>query len=140
MANLIDSDTGTWHAMYLGAFLALGVSNLDVANEMAELTHSNDQAVRAILTMRLAQEGDRVWPALEWLRAQGGVKPAAPSSGLGAYFPPIRHVGRVSAANLEGLEIDGVQCAVGDEIDIETTIGPSGATTRVVGLHKRGGT
>lgn len=64
-----------WHAMYLGAFAALGVTGVDLASDLTELTRSTDDAVGAIAVMRDARAGDRVWPALEWLRAQRRVSP-----------------------------------------------------------------
>jgi len=57
-----------WHAMYLGAFVALGVSNTEVASMLSELTKSTDEAVEAIHMLRNGQEGDRVWPVVEHLR------------------------------------------------------------------------
>ena len=61
-----------YQLMYLGAFAALGVSNADMAAEMAEVTRSEDEAISAIHVMRRAKEGDRVWPALEWLKMKRG--------------------------------------------------------------------
>lgn len=57
-----------WHSMYLGAFAALGIANADVAHEMAEATRSDEEAIAAIHVLRRGKEGDRVWPALDWLR------------------------------------------------------------------------
>jgi hypothetical protein len=53
---------------YSGAFAALRISNIDMAARLAELTRTDEEALRVIEIMRTAGEGDRVWPALEWLR------------------------------------------------------------------------
>jgi hypothetical protein len=63
------------HGMYLGALVALGVSNLGMASDLAKLTRSTDEATKVVILMRDARDGDRVWPALEWLRAQRRVSP-----------------------------------------------------------------
>ena len=63
------------HGMYLGAFIALDIVNIRMASDLAELTRSTDEATKAILIMRASQQGDRVWPALEWLRGQRRVSP-----------------------------------------------------------------
>ncbi len=62
-----------WRAMYAGAFAALNILNPAMIFELADLTRSSDEATGAILAMRAAREGDRVWPALAWLRARRGV-------------------------------------------------------------------
>lgn len=59
-----------WHAMYLGAFIALDVTNGPIADELTKLTRSAEEAVVAIEIMRRARPGDRVYPALRWLREQ----------------------------------------------------------------------
>jgi len=54
--------------MYLGAFAALGVSNVEMAADLSELTESDQECTHAIGVMKRAQAGDRVYPALEALR------------------------------------------------------------------------
>lgn len=57
-----------WTMMYLGAFAALRIDNAEMASGLAELTRSDDDAIKAIAMMRDGKAGDRVYPALEWLR------------------------------------------------------------------------
>lgn len=61
---------------YLGAFGALRIGNLDMAGELARMTRSSDEAVRAVAIMREAEPGDRVWPALNWLIDQRAIEVA----------------------------------------------------------------
>ena len=65
----------TWQNMYLGAFVALKVENIAMAKELSDLTRSDEEAVVVIRIMRDRREGDRVYPALAWLRTQRQVKP-----------------------------------------------------------------
>ena len=62
------SDAGMWRCMYLGAFAALLIPNVDAAEMLAEQTRSDSECFHAIGVMRRATPGDRVWPALEALR------------------------------------------------------------------------
>ena len=55
--------------------IALDIVNIRMASDLAELTRSTDEATKAILIMRASRQGDRVWPALEWLRGQRRVSP-----------------------------------------------------------------
>lgn len=67
-----------WQVQYLGAFVALGVSNVAMAEELAALTETDQECVHCIGVMRRAKEGDRVYPALQSLRALrkvGGLVP-----------------------------------------------------------------
>jgi hypothetical protein len=64
--------------MYLGAFSALGVTNLAVAAELSELTRTEQECVHAIGVMRRSREGDRVYPALQALRAIRAAQQAHP--------------------------------------------------------------
>jgi hypothetical protein len=57
-----------WGWMYLGAFAALGITNTQMASELASLTMSRDECIHVIGLLRRAPEGDRVWPALAALR------------------------------------------------------------------------
>ena len=68
-----------WRAMYLGAFAAFGINHEHMADELAQLTRSDEDVSRAIATMRTAGEGSRVWTAREWLRMkrEAGVKELA---------------------------------------------------------------
>ena len=59
-----------WHNMYLGAFCALTIMHVDMAKELAEMTCSDEEAIRIIGILRVSKEGDRVWPAREWIKAQ----------------------------------------------------------------------
>jgi hypothetical protein len=59
---------GKAHAMYFGALVALGVSNLDAASLLANETRSTEEATQAIQTMKAARAWDRVYPALAWLQ------------------------------------------------------------------------
>jgi hypothetical protein len=59
-----------WAAAYRGAFMALGVTNSAMARELAYRTRSDDEVAGAIDVMRAAAPGDRVWPALNWLRVK----------------------------------------------------------------------
>lgn len=72
-ARLVQEHNGemgsyAMHMMYLGAFAALGVTNVAMARELADLTVTDDDFEGAIIRLREAREGDRVWPALDWLR------------------------------------------------------------------------
>ncbi len=62
-----------WQIQYLGAFCALGISNVQMAEELAALTESDQEAVHAIGVMRRASQGERKWDlvgsALDSLRA-----------------------------------------------------------------------
>lgn len=58
------------HAFILGAFLALGISNVDMAGELAKLTRSVDEAIEVIQRLKAGREGDRVHPVREWLMAK----------------------------------------------------------------------
>jgi len=62
-----------WHAMYCGAFVALGISNIDSASLLSNLTKTTDEAVEAIQMLKNGREGDRVYPAVEFLRKKRGV-------------------------------------------------------------------
>lgn len=59
-----------WRMMYLGAFGALLIPNLAMAEQLGELTRSDEEAGHVIMLLRQGREGDRVWPALNWLREQ----------------------------------------------------------------------
>jgi hypothetical protein len=72
---ITESDTAAWHGMYLGAFVALDIPNVSMASDLAKLTRSTDEATKVVILMRDARDGDRVWPALEWLRVQRRVSP-----------------------------------------------------------------
>jgi hypothetical protein len=61
-------DQEKWHAMYLGALVALGVTNLDAASLLANETRSTEEATQAIQTMKAARAWDRVCPALAFLQ------------------------------------------------------------------------
>ncbi len=76
-----------YRLMYLGAFAALGIAVKQSDNEsdredapkwLAELTTTHEEAIEAIGMMRDGRGGDRVYPALMWLRARrdGEVRPA----------------------------------------------------------------
>jgi hypothetical protein len=57
------------HLCYYGAFLALGIQNLDVAADLARVTRTEDELVQAVARLRGAvHANDRVWPVLNWLR------------------------------------------------------------------------
>jgi hypothetical protein len=62
------SDQEKWHAMYLGALVAFGITNLDAASLLANETRSTDEATQAIQTMKAASAWDRVYPALAYLK------------------------------------------------------------------------
>ena len=62
------TDNTVWKLMYLGALHALGVQNVEMTNDLADLTRSDEECAAAISVMRRAQEGDRVWPAMAALR------------------------------------------------------------------------
>jgi hypothetical protein len=73
MAAILPPSDGTFvhtaHLCYLGALLALGVPNLDVAANLAKVTRTEDELVQAIARLRAATRAeDRVWPVLNWLR------------------------------------------------------------------------
>jgi hypothetical protein len=70
-----DRDFIIWRAMYIGAFIVLGINNLDATRELAETTRSDAETERAIHVLRNNKEGDRVWPALQWLREQRQAAP-----------------------------------------------------------------
>ena len=72
-----QAETYGWQLMYLGAFGALLVPNVSMALELAQLTRSEDEAIGAISVMRRAVEGDRVYPALEFLRKRREAESAA---------------------------------------------------------------
>lgn len=59
-----------WRLMYLGAFAALVIPNMEAAKLLADVTETDAEAARAIGIMRDASPGDRVYPALAWLRKQ----------------------------------------------------------------------
>ena len=61
-------DRMAWQRMYLGAFAALGIQNLQMVGELATLTCSDEECIHVIGVLRRAPEGDRVWPALAALR------------------------------------------------------------------------
>ena len=61
-------DQSRWHMMYLGAFAALVIPNVEMAKELAERTRTDDEAVHVIGMLRNGTDGDRVYPALSWLR------------------------------------------------------------------------
>jgi hypothetical protein len=68
---LVDSAAmRSWHMMYLGAFVALRIDNVEMAQELALTTFADEEVTRAIAMMRDGKPGDRVYPALEWLREQ----------------------------------------------------------------------
>lgn len=73
--NELTDKGHTWRGMYLGAFLVLRIPNDDAARELTELTRSDEEAAYAIHVMHNAIDGDRVWPALVWLREQRGIRP-----------------------------------------------------------------
>jgi len=64
------NDRLRWHSMYLGAFTALRIVNVAMASVLVGVTSSDDETIRAIEIMRDGKEGDRVYPALLWLRNQ----------------------------------------------------------------------
>lgn len=80
-----------FRAFYMGAFVALGVRNTAVVVELVELTRDLEEAVEAIGVMRQAREGDRVYRALAWLRAQAV---ARASSLPGAFRGPPEDVSK----------------------------------------------
>lgn len=65
-----------WQVQYLGAFCALGVSNVAMAEELAGLTETDQECVHAIGVMKRAKEGVRSWDivgsGLDALRAIRG--------------------------------------------------------------------
>ena len=54
-------EQGKWQLMYLGAFGALGVTNVAMASELATLTKTDQEALHAIGVMRRAASGERAW-------------------------------------------------------------------------------
>ena len=66
---MLSREQKWWQVQYLGAFAALGVSHVAMAEELAALTETDQECVHAIGVMRRAREGDRVYPALQSLRA-----------------------------------------------------------------------
>lgn len=64
-----------WHAMYLGAFVALHIGNAEIARDLAELTTSDEEAIRMIERLRDGRAGDRTWPVLDalWSKRAGGL-------------------------------------------------------------------
>ena len=73
--------TAGFQLMYLGAFTALEIQNVGAAKMLAEATADEAEAVHAIGILRDGKDGDRVWPALEWLRAQRDTPQAAAGGG-----------------------------------------------------------
>ena len=67
-----------WAVQYLGAFVALGVTNVAMAEELAALTETDQECVHCIGVMRRAKEGDRVYPALQSLRALRSIDALVP--------------------------------------------------------------
>lgn len=61
-------DVGAWALMYRGALIALDVTQLNAAPQLAGLTRSDGEAWAAIAIMRKSPPGDRLRYALEWLR------------------------------------------------------------------------
>ncbi len=69
-AMAVLQDAPVFQVWYLGAFSALGIQNAPISRELADLTRSIDEATAACAIMGAARSGDRVWPALEFLRAR----------------------------------------------------------------------
>jgi hypothetical protein len=67
-----------WRMMYLGAFAALRIQNLEIAGELTANTTSDEEAAHVIELLRTGKEGDRVYPALAWLKARRAGRKAAP--------------------------------------------------------------
>ena len=65
-----------WACQYLGAFCALGVSNVAMAEELAALTETDQECVHCIGVMRRAKEGVR--SALQSLRALRSIEALVP--------------------------------------------------------------
>lgn len=65
---MIDINVRLYEVVYTGALMALRVKALDNARELASLTRNNADLAAAIEVMAAAREGDRVWPALDFLR------------------------------------------------------------------------
>lgn len=61
-------DVSTWALMYRGALIALDVSQLNAAPQLAGLTRTDGEAWAAIAIMRRSPAGGKVQLALEWLR------------------------------------------------------------------------
>lgn len=58
----LSRDQKWWHVQYLGAFCALGVSNVAMAEELAALTRTDQEAAHCIGVMRRAKENpERSW-------------------------------------------------------------------------------
>lgn len=71
-------DAFGWSQLYIGAFGALDIGNIDMVKVLTELTRSDEEAARVVVILRTGREGDRVWPALAWLRARRAeIKPTA---------------------------------------------------------------
>lgn len=66
----IGASMSTFEAMYRGALIALDVSSLRMAPWLGRLTRTEGEAWAVIALMRKAPAGDRVRPAIEWLRAR----------------------------------------------------------------------
>jgi hypothetical protein len=58
-----------YQMMYLGAFAALNIKNGVMLFALVDLTRSDAEAAEVVARLRDAKEGDRVWPALAYLRA-----------------------------------------------------------------------
>ena len=63
-----SSNQRDYRMMYLGALVALDVAAIDNAARLAELTRSADEAIDVIERLRTGRDGDRVYPALAYLR------------------------------------------------------------------------
>jgi len=59
-----------WCAMYVGAFIVLGIYNVEAARDLAALTRSDVEANHVIHMLRDGRDGDRVWPVQAWLRTK----------------------------------------------------------------------
>jgi hypothetical protein len=59
-----------WQSMYLGAFTVLGIGHLAMTESLAQETRTREEAEKVIARLREGREGDRVGPALQWLREQ----------------------------------------------------------------------
>lgn len=78
-----------WAVQYLGAFVALGVTNVAMAEELAALTETDQECVHCIGVMRRAKEGVRSWDIV--------------GSGLDA-LRAIRGAGAMTAGRLDEAE------------------------------------
>jgi hypothetical protein len=62
--------TESYELAYLAAFVALGITpGADAAKAMAAITHTPAEVYGAVSAMRHAREGQRVFAALDALRA-----------------------------------------------------------------------